>query len=185
MSASKEPSIADALLLTGAPGVGKTTAIKKVARRQNRVAGFFTEEIRQNGSRQGFRLVPFEGNPRILAHVDIDSKARVSKYGVDVDMLEEVASTLLRPDPKVDLYIIDEIGKMECFSARFVECVRALLNGEALVLATIAARGAGFIAEVKARPDVEIWEVTRGNRDEIPVRAIDWLDRRRVSPKGS
>ena len=180
MSASNEPSTADALLLTGAPGVGKTTAIKKVARRlEDRVVGgFFTEEIRQGGSRKGFRLVPFEGEPRILAHVDIDSAARVSKYGVDVDMLDEIASSLLRPDPAVDLYIIDEIGKMECFSDCFVEQVGALLEGGTPVLATVAKRGGGFISAVKAWPGVEVLEVTRAGRDAIPGRVIDWLSSR-------
>jgi hypothetical protein len=36
------------------------------------------------------------------------------------------------------------------------------------VLATIAAKGSGFIAGVKGWPDVEIVAVTAANRDQLP-----------------
>ena len=42
------------LLLTGTPGVGKTTVISKVVAKLNRarLAGFYTEEIRVHGERR-------------------------------------------------------------------------------------------------------------------------------------
>jgi nucleoside-triphosphatase THEP1 len=33
----------------------------------------------------------------------------------------------------------------------------------------------GVIAEVKQRPDAEIWTVTRENRDDLPERVLVWL----------
>ncbi|MBI2218916.1 MAG: hypothetical protein HYU51_16645 [Candidatus Rokubacteria bacterium] len=48
---------------------------------------------------------------------------------------------------------VDEIGKMECLSRAFVEAVRALLDTAMPVVATVAARGGGFIEEVKRRRD--------------------------------
>lgn len=39
----------------------------------------------------------------------------------------------------------------------------------------VAREGDGYIARVKGRPDVELWEVTRSNRDELPVRVLAWL----------
>ena len=73
------------LLVTGAPGVGKTTLVRRVAARLEglRVAGFTTEEIRERGRRLGFRIVPFEGRERIMAHVDFPGPARVGRYGVE------------------------------------------------------------------------------------------------------
>ena len=68
------------------------------------------------------------------------------------------------------IVLIDEIGKMECFSSRFVAAVRRLLDDRKPVVATIAIKGGGFIAEAKARPDVEIWQVTKANRVELPER---------------
>jgi nucleoside-triphosphatase len=166
-----------ALLLTGAPGVGKTTVIREVARQLpgSSLAGFYTEEIREGGVRKGFRLVPFQGPSKVMAHVDFPMRFRVSKYGVDVEMLEEVAASLLSPASPVDLYLVDEIGKMECFSPRFVAAMRSLLDGGRPLVATVARKGGGLIAEVRSRADAELWEVTRGNRDSLPRAVVDWI----------
>ncbi len=165
------------LLVTGAPGVGKTTLVRGVAARLEglRVAGFTTEEIRERGRRLGFRIVPFEGRERIMAHVDFPGPARVGRYGVDVAAIEAVAATSLAPDPAVTLHVVDEIGKMECLSEGFVEALRVLLDSDRRVLATIACKGGGFIAEVKRRADAELWEVTAQSRDFLPERILAWV----------
>ena len=57
--------MAKTLFLTGWPGVGKTTVIKAVVQTLGEGAdGFYTEEIRERGKRQGFRLVRFLGGCR-------------------------------------------------------------------------------------------------------------------------
>jgi nucleoside-triphosphatase len=66
------------------------------------------------------------------------------------------------------LIVLDEIGRMECFSQRFVDAVTALLNSSKLLIATIALKGEGFIRDVKARPDCRLVMVTRENRDHLP-----------------
>ncbi|MFZ1060598.1 MAG: nucleoside-triphosphatase, partial [Candidatus Rokuibacteriota bacterium] len=45
------------LLITGNPGSGKTTVIRRVAAALSgrRLGGFYTEEIRVGGERRGFR----------------------------------------------------------------------------------------------------------------------------------
>lgn len=171
---------ASALLLTGFPGVGKTTVIQEVARRMpaGTVRGFYTEEIREGGVRRGFQLIPFDGETRTLAHVNHASRFRVGKYRVDVAMLDQLAGSLLQPDPAATAYLIDEIGKMECLSAPFVTGVRRLLDAHLPVVAAVASRGGGFIAEVKRRPDVVIWEITRSNRDQFPERVAEWVEAR-------
>lgn len=168
------------LLITGMPGVGKTTVIRRVASgiEPKELRGFYTEEIREAGERRGFRLVGFDGTERVIAHADFPKAFRVGKYGVDVQALQ-AAAALLRPDPAARLFLVDEIGKMECLSEHFVAAMRLLLDGTVPVVATIGARGSGFIAEVKKRPDCELWEVTRGNRDEFPARILQWLTERR------
>ena len=40
------------------------------------------------------------------------------------------------------------------------------------VVATVAARGGGFIAQAKARPDVETITVTAENRDGLPAEIV-------------
>lgn len=165
------------LLLTGAPGVGKTTVIRRVAEklRGRRLCGFYTAEIRERGARRGFRLVDLEGRERVIAHVGFKTGPRVGRYGVDVAAIDEAASALL-PDRGVDACLVDEIGKMECFSERFVAAVRRLLDDQAPVVATVALRGGGLIAEVKSAARSDLWEVTRANRDDLPARIVGWLD---------
>jgi hypothetical protein len=98
----------------------------------------------------------------------------LGKYGVDVEVLDNAAA-LLRPDPKARVYLVDEIGKMECLSERFVTAMRALISSGKPTVATIGARGGGFMAEVKRWPECELWEATHDNRDDLPVRILAWL----------
>jgi nucleoside-triphosphatase len=168
------------LLITGTPGVGKTTVIRRVAEALpvKEVRGFYTEEIREDGERRGFRLVSFDGTQRVIAHAAFPKTWRVAKYGVDVGALDDAAA-LLRPDAGARVYLVDEIGKMECLSEQFVAAMRALLSGPTPIIATVGARGGGFIAEVKRSPRCELWEVTHQSRDELPARILAWLAERR------
>ena len=165
------------LLLTGAPGIGKTTVIRRVAEKlqDRRLRGFYTEEIRERGSRKGFRLVDLSGRERVIAHTGFGTGPRVGRYGVDVGAIDHAASAL-SPDRGVDACLVDEIGKMECFSGRFVNAVRALLDARTPVVATVAMRGGGLIAEVKSAKQCDLWEVTHANRDQLPARITDWLE---------
>ncbi len=172
------------LLLSGVPGVGKTTVIRKVAEHlsSDRLAGFYTEEIREGGERRGFRLKTFDGSERAIAHVDFPKLNRVGKYGVDVAAIDGIAAAALAVNPDVTIYLVDEIGKMECLSQRFVEALCTLLGSNKTVVATIAVRGTGPIAEVKQRQDTLLWEVTRANRDTMPECVLEWLQKQASSP---
>jgi len=110
-----------------------------------------------------------------MAHVNLPGRERVGRYGVDVAAIDAVAESALALDPAVDVYLVDEIGKMECFSPRFVASMRALLDSDKRVVATVARRGEGFIAEVKRRRDVELWEVQAQNRDALVNRIVGWI----------
>ena len=158
------------ILLTGSPGCGKTTAVTKIvgALHGARVAGFYTEEICEAGRRKGFRWHRLDGRSGTLAHVSIKSGYRVSKYGVDVESFDREAVPAI--DPRIttaDLFAVDEIGKMECFSEKFVQTVRRLFASEACVLATVSLKGGGLIQEVKSYPTVKLMHLTVANRDEI------------------
>ena len=106
------------------------------------------------------------------------SPHRVGRYGVDLDALDAVAVPALAPEERA-VYLIGEIGKMECLSRAFTDAVARLLDSACPVIATVAQRGTGFIAEVKRRPRAELWEVTRANRDALPGRIVSWLDEER------
>jgi nucleoside-triphosphatase len=164
------------LLLTGRPGVGKTTVVRRVAAAlgETGVGGFYSEEIRGGGTRRGFRLATFAGHETAMAGVGFRGP-RVGKYGVDVAAVEALVGPALAEHDRLAVYLVDEIGKMECLAPGFVRAMRRLLASPRLVVATVALRGGGLIAEVKARPDAQVWEVTRNNRDAMPQQVLQWL----------
>lgn len=103
---------------------------------------------------------------------------------MDVAALDEIVDDALAASSAAEVYLIDEIGKMECFSERFVTATRRLLDAGRLVVATVSMRGGGFIDEVKRRPDVELARTTRSNRDEMPAQILGWLDLRDPAAPG-
>ena len=159
--------MAKKLLITGRPGVGKTTLIKKVAQmmRPFYLAGFYTEEIREQGERVGFQLVSLDGQRRVMSHIDIHSPFRVGRYGVDVEGFERFLASL--PFATTSHVVIDEIGKMECLSKQFQQLVTAMLDRNVTCIATIAQHGTGFIESIKQRMDVTLFAIDNGNRDSL------------------
>ena len=166
------------LLLTGSPGCGKSTVLERVAAHHGdlRLGGFLTLELRENGQRVGFEAIGLSGRRVILAHVRIRSLVSVGRYGVEPDRLVPLINEeLVRPPGTVDAYLVDEIGKMECHCAPFIKAANRLLEGPVPLVASIALRGGGFIAEVKKRRDVLIVEVTYGNRQSLPGQIATWI----------
>jgi nucleoside-triphosphatase THEP1 len=138
--------------------------------------GFYTEEIRTGGIRQGFKLVTLDGQEAILAHVGISSPYQVSKYGVDTDSLNRVGVSAVRQALKeTDLIVVDEIGKMELLSPQFRETVTQALNSGKKVLGTIMLNPHPFADEIKRHPEVETLLVTRDNRTEVMRKVLNWL----------
>ena len=79
------------VLLTGPPGCGKTTALRRLIERlaDLRLAGFYTQEVRERGQRVGFEAIGVStGQHAILAHVRSRSRHRVGRYGVEPERLE-------------------------------------------------------------------------------------------------
>ena len=128
------------ILITGSPACGKTTLFKRLARelKHLRPVGFYTQEIRKGGVRQGFTLNGLDGSSGVLAHVDFSGDCRVGPYGVDVAGFDDFIDRISFADQKTELVMIDEIGKMECFADKFKILISDLLDSEKLLIATVA-----------------------------------------------
>ncbi len=160
------------VFLTGKPGVGKTTAVKKLIEViPYEVAGFYTEEIREKGERVGFRLITTWGESFVFAHVDIEGP-KVSKYGVDTKVLERVIDHLALPNQEI--LLIDEIGKMELLSGKFVRWMEKVLTSNKKIIGTVPIRSKHPLVE-KIRRTYPVWEVTPTNREAIPFKILDYI----------
>jgi nucleoside-triphosphatase len=166
------------ILLTGSPQCGKTTVVQKVvASWPGKAAGFYTREVRKAGIRLGFEIVTLAGDAALLSHVDFPGQYRVGKYGVSLENFHLVALPALEVTPGVDLFVVDEVGKMEYLSPRFVAAMEKLWAAPAPLLITVAAQGGGYIAALKAKPGITLITVTPANRCDLPAYLLKLLGR--------
>jgi len=166
-----------AILITGAPGCGKTTIIQRVIDRLPDIrGGFFTREIRQGGVRKGFELITLDGRHGILAHVELKSKQRVGKYGVNLSTLNGLAiETIQQAILQGGVVVIDEIGPMEIASRGFCQAVLEALESQAIVLGTIVQRSIPFTDGIKHHKHVTLIKVRLDNRDQLPDQILAML----------
>ena len=166
-----------AILLTGRPGSGKTTLVRRVLEAvQAPAGGFYTRETRgPDGRRTGFELVILDarlpdgqGRVATLAHVSIEGRPRVGRYGVDVAALERVGVPAIEAAVEAGrLVVIDEIGTMELLSAAFQRAVIEALRRHRTLFGTVMQAPHPFADELKAQPDTLLFELTEANREEV------------------
>ncbi len=164
-------------LLTGRPGTGKTSLIKQIVTRMvGNAGGFYTEEILNQGVREGFRLITLDGKEAILAHVSFHSPFRVSKYAVDVNALDHIGVPALRKaTQECDLVVVDEIGKMELFSDSFRDAVLWIIDSGKRVIGTVMFNHNPWTDAIKRHPRVSLINLTRGNYQQVLKELSHWL----------
>lgn len=162
------------IILTGRPGVGKTTIIRKVIEiLKEKAIGFWTEEFRdlKTNTRQGFKVVTTDGKTCNLAAKDLKSPHRVGSYGVNVKEFESLVIPLLEKAIKLKdhIIVVDEIGKMELFSEKFVDLIRKIIfNSNYNIIATIPIKDVHpLVASIRQLKDINLIEITQDNRDRI------------------
>lgn len=166
-----------ALLLTGRPGVGKTTLLRQALEHcPLPAAGFYTEEVRAQGVRIGFDIVTLDGQRAPLARASLSSPWRVGRYGVDRDALERVGVAALQKALETPcLAVVDEIGRMELCSPAFVQVVEEVLKRGTPLLGTIMLKPHPFAERVKSAPGVRVLEVLPATREKVHQEVLEWL----------
>ena len=171
------------ILLTGQPGVGKTTVIQRLVRKAgDRAGGFYTREIREEGKRRGFEIITFDGMRDVLALKS--SKGRFAdevafkSYKINLDGIDQVAvPALIRARDQGKILFVDEIGPMEIHSDLFCRTIEQLLENDGVTLVgTIVRRPHRFADRVKRHPRVKLVDITPKNRDGVVEEVWDKLN---------
>jgi len=168
------------LVLTGSPGVGKTTVLLRVVEslkaKGYSVGGMLSREVRSDKTRVGFEILDLSSDRRgWLAHVNQKSGPSVGKYRVNLEDLDNIgANAIVNAAENFDVVVIDEIGPMELFSEKFKEAVRRAVEGGKLVVGVVHWKARDrLIDEVKKREDIEIIVVTYENRNKLHQTIIE------------
>ncbi len=160
------------ILIVGTPGIGKTTVMQKLYSSlagKNKIVGFVTREVRKEKTRIGFDAITFPEKqifPVARFARTIPPDIRVGKYKVDVKQVDSLVRFLEQLSRKTepDLWMIDEIGKMECLSDLFCNWLLGILEQDVPVIATVASHGTAFIESIKKRPDVDLFHLNLDSR---------------------
>ena len=162
------------LLLTGDPGVGKTTVLIKMVEALKakgiNVGGMISREAREGNVRVGFEIIDLTSNKHgWLAHINQRTGPQVGKYHINLEDLENIGATaIVEAVEKCDVIAIDEIGPMEFYSQRFKQAVKQALESRKVVLAVVHGKARDpLINEAKQREGSEIFTVTLANRDKL------------------
>ena len=101
----------------------------------------------------------------------------MSKYGVDIDGLERIGVPALhKAAQQCDLVVIDEIGRMELFSAGFRESISQMIDSGTRILGTIMLNPNPWADAIKRHSQVNLITVTRENYRQVLAELLRWLE---------
>jgi nucleoside-triphosphatase len=165
--------------ITGLPQAGKTQTLMKVIEMLEsdglKVGGMITEPILDDKRRSGFYVTDWRTKQKgILASTEIKSKFTVGKFGIDLEVLEDIGVNALNMAcVESDVIVIDEVGKIEVESEKFVNAVKAALDVEKPILLTLHKKSRNpLLQDIRRRDDVRILEVTPINRNLLPYKIM-------------
>ena len=148
------------VLVSGRPGVGKTTLVKRLSQRIPG-CGFYTEEVRVEGRRIGFDGVRIPSGERVVLARIGEEPPRVGRYSV---RLEGVDALIRWLEGCEDIVYVDEIGPMELKHPGFADVVARAADRSRIFVGTVHRRIARRWSE-KLKAEL-IW-LTEENRESV------------------
>jgi nucleoside-triphosphatase len=93
---------------------------------------------------------------------------------VNLDALERVGVKAIESaNDNCDIIIIDEVGRMEVESEKFVDVVKRVLEEDKPLILTLHKKSRNpLLQDIRRRDDVRILEVTPINRNLLPYKII-------------
>ncbi|MEM1577548.1 MAG: nucleoside-triphosphatase [Candidatus Pacearchaeota archaeon] len=132
------------IFITGMPGSGKTTLIKRIMEKTEDYLAIISEEIRKNGKRIGFFIELRDDKKiiekEILALDKVEEGNKCIKFGryyvfpKNIDKIVDKAKLLIK---EKEIIFIDEIGKMEFYSEKFKKFIEEILKSNIKIFATL------------------------------------------------
>lgn len=174
-------------LITGIPGVGKTTLVSKIVMELRKkgvsVGGIYSTERRKDKMRTGFIITDLlTGFQRELASITGEGP-RIGKYKINLKNLAEFAAPAVENAlNNSDIIVIDEVGPMELMSPEFRRAIKKVSESSkpAIIVVHLTMKDP-LIDELKERNDAIYYEVTPQNRDKLPSTIVEELARKIVS----
>jgi nucleoside-triphosphatase len=177
------------LLLTGVPGVGKTSVLMKIVESLKAggysVGGMVSREVRVGTDRVGFEILDLKtGRKGWLARVGQNQGPCVGRYQVNLEEIRSIgAKAIATAVTDSDIIVIDEIGPMELHSSEFKEAVKRAAESPKLIVGVVHWHASDrLVTELRERSDVEVHAVTLENRTNLNelvfAKAIDFLSAR-------
>src|SRR5438128_3499431 len=172
------------MIVTGAPGVGKTTLMQRIQDHYRnkglRVDGMLTQEVRKGDERIGFKITDLSsGAEGWLARMGDSVGPRIGRYSVDSEDLEEIGVVALKraAERSADLVLVDEVGPMEMTSSAFRGTLTKVLSAGRNVIATV--KYGSHYPEIERSPgfaEAVNLEISRENREEMIRRILSIVD---------
>ncbi len=167
------------IILTGPPGVGKTTIVMDVAQKLRergiKVGGVVSREVRTNNVRTGFEFIDLDTNDRgVLASVT-ENGPRVGKYFVNLIGCRFAAERLKNALINSDVIVCDEIGPMEVNSKDFIDAASNLLRTDGKVIVVIHQKLEHPLIIKFREKSSSLISVNLGNREKVAKILLDEL----------
>jgi nucleoside-triphosphatase len=160
-------------LVTGPPGVGKSTLVSKVVLKLKSagviVGGCTTSEVRSGGARVGFDVMDLtSGRKGELASVATKFGPKVGRYRVNLTDLAKIGAAGVESAAEgSEVIVIDEVGPMELVSPEFRRAVSKGLESGKPILAVAHEKLEDDLLNTLRADAEDTFVLTVENRDSV------------------